>query len=142
MATVQIGDTVLVHYTGKLADGTVFDTSAGGEPIQFTTGKGMIIPGFEAGVIGMTPGEVKTVNIPADEAFGCYHEDRVLKICRDKFPEDFVPQIGQSLQIGNDGDQAMVVTVTAIDEQGVTLDANHPLAGKDLIFDIELVSII
>ncbi len=140
-AQAEDGDTVKVHYTGKLEDGTVFDTSIGGDPLQFTIGDGQLIPGFEQAVVGMRPGESKTVKIPADDAYGPYHEELVIVIDRDQFPEDLQPEIGQQLQIRQADGQIIPVTVIDVSESSVTLDANHPLAGKDLTFDIELVEI-
>ena len=138
---VKKGDKVRVHYTGRLTDGTVFDSSIGSDPVEFTTGQRSIIPGFENGVLGMAPGQKKTIRVPATEAYGPYYEERVLCVKREQFPSDIQPRIGQQLQVGNE-EQATVVTVTEVDEQNVTLDANHPLAGQDLIFDIELVDIV
>lgn len=136
------GDVVRVHYTGKLDDGTVFDSSTGGEPLQFTIGSGQLIPGFEQAVIGLKTGESITVKIPAVEAYGPHQEELVLVIDRTEFPADLEPQIGQQLQMSLADGSPIQVLVTGVSELTVTLDANHPLAGKDLTFDIELVDII
>jgi peptidylprolyl isomerase len=142
MAKAKNNDTVKVHYTGKLDDGRVFDSSESHDPLQFTIGGGKIIPGFEQAVIGMNPGESKTIKISADQAYGPYHKDMVMVVERDKIPENIKPEIGQQLELRQAGGQSALVAVTGIAETSVTLDANHPLAGKDLIFDIQLVEIV
>jgi peptidylprolyl isomerase len=141
MTTAKQGDTVQVHYTGKLEDGTVFDSSANREPLQFTIGAGQIITGFEHAVVGMTPGESKSATIVADQAYGQHREDMVLQVERDQFPSHISPEVGQRLQISQPNGQPIVVTITDVSQVNVTLDANHPLAGQDLTFDIELVAI-
>jgi peptidylprolyl isomerase len=136
------GDTVKVHYSGTLEDGTVFDTSAGGEPLEFTIGEGMIIPGFEEAVIGMQVEDSKTVNIPADQAYGPHDDNLLIEVDRDELPEGLEPEVGQQLQsMGEDGSITMV-TVTDVTDTTITVDANHPLAGEDLTFEIELVEIM
>jgi len=141
MASVKTGDTVQVHYTGKLQDKTVFDSSEGREPLQFTVGKGQLISGFEQGVIGMTVGETRTLTLPPDEAYGEVRDDLVATIGLDQLPADMSPKVGQVLQVTQpDGDQVLL-NITAIDEEEITVDANPPLAGKTLVFDIELVAI-
>ncbi len=142
MAGAKIGDTVRVHYTGRLEDGTVFDSSLGSEPLQFTIGDGRLIEGFEESVIGMNVGESKTVNIPPEKAYGPYHDELVAIIGRDRFPEDLDLEVGQQLQLRQEDGHVILVTVVDITEQNVTLDANHPLAGRNLIFDIQLVDIL
>ena len=142
MARAKYGDTVKVHYTGRLDDGTVFDTSANGEPLQFTIGSGQIIPGFEQAVVGMNPGESKTVKIPAEDAYGQRREDLVLEIEKSQLPEGLKPEVGLQLQSRQPDGRIIVLTIADISESHVTLDANHPLAGKDLTFDIQLVEII
>lgn len=137
----QAGDTVRVHYTGRLADGTVFDSSAGREPLEFTLGAGAVIPGFDDGVTGMAVGDARTVEIPADQAYGAHREDLVLTLGRDRFPPGLDPAPGQQLQMQREGFAPLVVTVVEAGETEVTLDANHPLAGKALTFDLELVGI-
>jgi peptidylprolyl isomerase len=141
MAQAKNGDTVQVHYTGTLDDGTVFDTSVDRNPLQFTLGEGRVISGFEQAVAGMTPGESKTVRITVDEAYGPHDAEMVMAIDRSDFPENIEPRVGQMLQLHQPGGQSIVVTVTEVSESSVTLDANHPLAGKDLTFDIELLEI-
>lgn len=135
------GDTVKVHYTGRLQDGTVFDSSQNREPLEFTIGTGMIIPGFEQAVLGMAPGESKTEIIPTEMAYGPYMEEMVLVIDRGQIPPEMDPEIGQQLQIQQPGGQVIPVMVTDVSDASVTLDANHPLAGEELTFDIELVEI-
>lgn len=135
------GDTVKIHYTGKLADGTVFDTSVGSEPLEFTMGQGQTISGFEQAIIGMQVGESKTVTIPADQAYGQHREDVILEVSKDELPEDLEPQVGMQLQM-NQGDGGItIVTITEVSETTIRIDANHPLAGQDLTFSIELVDI-
>lgn len=142
MARAKNGDTVKVHYTGKFKDGSVFDTSRERDPLQFTIGANQIIRGFEKAVVGMSPGEAKTTEVPADEAYGPHHPEMVLEVSQNKIPEHIKPEVGQQLQI-RQGDKAPVlVKVTEVTESSVTLDANHPLAGKDLIFDLQLVEIL
>ncbi|HOB17523.1 MAG TPA: peptidylprolyl isomerase [Candidatus Methanoculleus thermohydrogenotrophicum] len=142
MAQAKQGDTVRVHYTGKLDDGTVFDTSSERSPLEFTIGEGEIIPGFEQAVIGMKPGETKTVRIPPEEAYGPHRDDMTLTVDRDQFPEDLDPEPGQQLQVRQPGGGAVIVTVSEVSESTVTLDANHPLAGRLLTFDIQLLDIV
>jgi peptidylprolyl isomerase len=135
------GDTVKVHYTGKLDDGTVFDSSVNQEPLEFTIGTGGIIPGFENAVLGMSPGDSKTEHIPADQAYGPYVEEMVVTVDRQQLPAGIQPEVGQQFQIQQSPDQIIPVIVTDVSDSKVTLDANHPLAGEDLTFDIELVAI-
>ncbi|MCE1273531.1 MAG: peptidylprolyl isomerase [Chlorobiaceae bacterium] len=142
MAQAKSGDTVRVHYTGTFDDGTVFDTSMEREPLQFTVGAGMVIAGFDNAVTGMEPGQKKTVNIPAEQAYGPRSEELVAEIGRDRLPADLEIEIGQQLQVGlADGDQAVVMIVD-VSETTVTLDANHPMAGMDLNFELELIEIV
>lgn len=141
MAQAKTNDTVRVHYTGRLEDGTVFDSSREREPLEFTIGEGQVIPGFENGVIGMNPGETKTLEISAESAYGPYRDDMLLDVSRDQFPDTIQPTVGQRLQLRQPDGQTMLVTVSEVRDEDVTLDANHPLAGKDLIFDVELVEI-
>ena len=136
----QIGDTVKVHYTGTLDDGSQFDSSAGREPLQFTLGQGQVIPGFEQAVIGMSVGETKTVRIPPEEAYGPYYEALVLVVDRAQFGTDMEPEVGQQYVL-EQGGQTMQVTVIDVSGSNVTLDANHRLAGMALTFEIELVEI-
>jgi peptidylprolyl isomerase len=136
------GDTVKVHYTGKFDSGEVFDSSQGREPVQFTIGKGEVIPGFENAVVGMEAGDEKTIHIPSDQAYGERIEELVQDIPRDTFAEDMELKTGQGLQIRTKDGKAMLVVIKAISDDAVTLDGNHPLAGKDLNFDIKLVEIL
>lgn len=141
MAKVQDGDLVKVHYTGKLEDGTVFDRSDENKPLQFVIGEGKIIPGFEEAVIGMEPGESKTVTIPAEKAYGPHQDKMVMTIDRKAVPENIDPMVDQTLQVRQKDGRTFNVKVTGVSEESVTLDANHPLAGKDLTFDIRLAEI-
>jgi FKBP-type peptidyl-prolyl cis-trans isomerase 2 len=142
MAQAKKGDTVRIHYTGKLEDGTVFDTSDGREPLELTLGEGQVIPGFEEAVLGMNASDSKTTTIPSAEAYGPHRNEMVVEVDRGQFPPDITPEVGQQLQMQRPDGQKMVVAVTEVSESSVTLDANHPLAGKDLTFDIELVEIV
>jgi len=142
MERAKADDTVKVHYTGKFEDGTVFDSSEGRDPLEFTLGKRMVIAGFEAAALGMSPGETKTVKIPAEEAYGPRHEEMVMEVARASMPVEIEPQVGQVLQIGSSQDQMIQVVVAEVTEESVILDANHPLAGIDLVFEIELVEIV
>lgn len=141
MAPVKQGDTVQVNYTGKLADGTVFDTSVDRHPLQFTLGKGALIAGFEKAVIGMNAGEKKTVTIPFADAYGPRQDSAVVSVERKSFPGNFEPHVGQRLELTQEDDSNILVTVAGLTDTTITLDANHPLAGKDLTFEIELLSI-
>jgi FKBP-type peptidyl-prolyl cis-trans isomerase 2 len=138
----KTGDTVKVHYTGRLQDGTVFDTSVGSEPLEFTLGQGQVIPGFEQAVIGMQVGESKTVTIPVDQAYGPRRDDMILEVNRDELPDDLEPTVGMQLQMNQGDGGIVIVTITEVSETTIKVDANHPLAGQDLTFDIELVDIV
>ncbi|TXE10324.1 peptidylprolyl isomerase [Algoriphagus aquimarinus] len=135
------GDAVQVHYTGKLEDGSVFDTSANREPLGFTLGDGNMIKGFDTAVDGMTLGDKVTVTIPAAEAYGERRDDMMIEVPKAQVPADIKPEVGLDLMLQGGNGQPMPVKVVAIDDEKVTLDANHQLAGKDLIFDIELVKV-
>ena len=141
MAQAKTGDTVKVHYTGKLDDDTIFDSSEGREPLQFTIGEGRLIPDFEQAVVGMEPGETKTIQIPPDRAYGPHLEEMVMVVDRHDIPEELKPEVNQRLQVQQADGQMFVVTVTSVSESSVTLDSNHPLAGKDLTFNIQLAEI-
>jgi peptidylprolyl isomerase/FKBP-type peptidyl-prolyl cis-trans isomerase SlpA len=141
VARAKKGDTVEVHYTGKLEDGTVFDTSQDREPLSFTLGEEKVIPGFEQAVEGMEPGDTKTEELSPDEAYGQRREDMVMELERDQIPEDVDPQVGQQLQLRMQNGQTVPVVITDLGEESVTIDANHPLAGKKLIFEIELLDV-
>lgn len=142
MAQVKTGDKVKVHYHGKLTNGETFDSSAGREPLEFEVGAGMVIKGFDDGVTGMNTGEKKTLNIPFDEAYGPRNPEMMVEFPKDKFPSDMELEVGSQLMMNNGAGQQFPVVVTEIKEEVVLLDANHPLAGQDLIFDIELVEIV
>lgn len=141
MAAAKLGDTVKVHYTGKLKDGSIFDASEDSEPLEFTIGKGEVIPGFEQAVIGMEPGELKTAEILAVDAYGPHFDELVLEVESAQLPEDLNPEVGQQLQVGQPSGRTITVIVTDVSDSGITLDANHPLAGEDLTFDIRLMEI-
>jgi peptidylprolyl isomerase len=141
MAEVKANDTVKVHYTGRLSDGTVFDSSLSREPLAFTIGQKMVIPGFEEGIIGMTIGETRTVSIASQDAYGPYLEDLVGSIKRTQIPPNIDLQVGGILQMQTPDGGTMLVVVKALTDDAVTLDANHPLAGKDLAFEINLLEI-
>jgi peptidylprolyl isomerase len=142
MPEAKTGDKVKVHYTGKLADGTQFDSSADQEPLEFTLGAGEVIQGFEEAVVGMNPGDSKVATINADEAYGDYDEDLVLEVEREQFPPEITPEVGQRLQLHQPDGEVFGAVVTGFDDEMVVLDANHPLAGQDLTFEIELVAIV
>lgn len=141
MSKVKDGDTVKVHYTGTLEDGSVFDSSENREPLEFTLGQGQLIPGFEKAVIGMVVGDKTSVDIPSDEAYGEVREDLIINVPKEQLPEDVEPQVGMQLQLNQPNGQPVPVRITDISEAELTLDANHPLAGKDLNFAIELVEV-
>jgi len=141
MAQAKQGDTVKVNYTGKLSDGTIFDSSIGRHPMQFTVGKGQLIAGFEKAVLGMAAGDKKTVVIAVAEAYGPRQDSAVVEVERKNLPADLEAQIGQRLELTQEDDSTVLVTVMGASETSLTLDANHPLAGKELTFEIELLSI-
>ena len=141
MQQVKKGDTVKVHYHGKLTDGSTFDSSEGREPLEFEVGGGMVIPGFDSGVTGMAVGEKKTITIPADEAYGQKHEEMIMEFPKERFPADMNPEVGMQLNMSNGSGQNFPVVIIEIKDEVVILDANHPLAGEDLTFDLELVEI-
>jgi len=141
MAQAKTGDTVKVHYTGKLDNGTVFDSSVDREPLEFTIGEGQLIADFEQAVIDMNPGESKTIKIAYDNAYGPHREEMLMVVDRSQFPEGLEPKIDQKLQVRDPDGGDSVVTVVDVTDANVTLDANHPLAGKDLTFEIQLTEI-
>ncbi|WP_349773807.1 FKBP-type peptidyl-prolyl cis-trans isomerase [Chitinophaga horti] len=141
MQAVKSGDTVRVHYHGKLTNGTTFDSSAGREPLEFQVGAGMVIKGFDNGVLEMKVGDKKTVNIPVTDAYGPKNEEMIMEFPLSNIPPDLNPQVGMELQMSNPQGQVFPVKVAAVGTEFITLDANHPLAGEDLVFDIELVEI-
>lgn len=141
MSQVEDGNTVKVHYTGTLDDGTVFDTSREREPLEFTLGNGQLIPGFEKAVIGMEVGESTEVSIESDDAYGERRDDLELDVSMSDLPDDIDPQVGMQLQMQQQDGNAIPVQITEVKDESVTLDANHPLAGQDLNFEIELIEI-
>jgi peptidylprolyl isomerase len=138
---IESGKTVQVHYKGTLADGTVFDSSEGRDPLEFVTGEQSVIPGFEAAVVAMTVGQTQTVTIPCDEAYGESSEDMIGLVPRQSLPEDLEPEIGMMLEMHTENG-TLPVRVVEVDDETVTLDANHPLAGEDLTFELTLVSVL
>lgn len=141
MATAKNGDTVAVHYTGSLTDGTIFDSSREREPLSFTVGEGQVIAGFNDAVDGMQVGDSVTVTIPAANAYGEFNEQFIIDVPPADIPAEFEVEVGMDLQLHQDDGGAIPVRVTSVTPESVTLDANHPLAGQDLTFEIELVSI-
>ncbi len=139
---VRNGDTVKIHYTYKLENGKVINTSAGSEPFEFTLGKGDVINGLEEAVMGMKVGQSKIINVTAEKAYGPYYNEWVLDVGRDKLPEDWNPEVGLRFEIPRESGQSSMATVMHVSQSSVTLDFNHPLAGKDLIFEISLLEII
>jgi len=142
MSQAKSGDTVRINYTGRLDDGTVFKTSCGYKPLKFKIGNSSLIPAFQETVVGMKPGKSRTVKIAASEAYGPRRQQMVAAVDRNKFPENVKPYVGLELDICQQNGKVSLVKVINVSECSVTLDANHPLAGKDLTFDIELVEII
>ena len=141
MGQVKNGDRVKLHYTGKLEDGNVFDSSQNRPPLDFVVGSGDVMPGIENGVIGMEVGDTKTIEILTEEAFGPKREELVVELMKGDIPNHITPTIGQRLKIRIPDDQYINATITDMNEDTVTLDANHPLAGCNLRFDVELVEI-
>ena len=141
MTRAKNGDTVKVHYMGRLEDGRVFETTKNHQPLEFVMGSGKIIPGFEKSVLGMEVGDTKTIRIPPDEAYGPRRQDLIVDIKKSDFPDNIRPAIGQRLQIRQPNGHFIDVIIMDMNEDLVTLDANHPLAGNSLIFDVELVEI-
>jgi peptidylprolyl isomerase len=141
MKEAHNGDTVKVHYTGKLEDGTVFDSSEERGPLSFTLGQKQLIPGFEQAVLGMSEGESKTVTVPPQEAYGARREDLVLKVEKEKFPPQITPEEGKVLSLRQQDGGVIEAAIVDVGDDTVTLDANHPLAGRDLTFEIELVEV-
>ncbi len=138
---VKKGDKIKVHYKGTLTDGTVFDSSEGREPLEFTAGSGMVIPGFDEGVMGMEVGDKKRIEIPVDQAYGQSVPENIIKFPKSNVPEDMELEVGMQIHLNSQNGQPIPVVVTEVEEDSVTLDGNHPLAGKDLVFDLELVSV-
>lgn len=141
MSKATSGSTVKVHYTGRLEDGTEFDSSRGRDPMEITLGGGQVIPGFESGLMDMAQGDKKTVTIPVDEAYGPVNAEMVQKVPLTDLPKDHTPVVGDQLMAHTPDGQQIPLVVTDISDDHATLDANHPLAGKTLIFDLEMVEI-
>lgn len=142
MSVAKSGDTVKVHYKGTLTDGTVFDSSEGREPLEFELGSGMVIPGFDNGIQGMNIGDKKTIEIPVDEAYGPSQDELVLPFNRSDLPDDIPFEVGMQLNMHQDGNpQPVPVTVVEVTDSQILVDANHPLAGQALIFEVELVGV-
>ncbi len=141
MAKAKTGDKVKVEYLGSLKDGKVFDSSDGKEPLEFIIGEKAVILGFESAIIGMAEGEIKKVSIPQEEAYGDYKKENVATVQKSELPPDLIPQVGLELQAQADKGQTSIVRITEVTDKTVTLDANHPLAGQDLVFELKLVSI-
>jgi peptidylprolyl isomerase len=142
MAQAKQGDIVQIHYTGKLDDGTVFDTSRERHPLRFTIGKGQVIEGFEQAVVGMNTGDFKTAKLPMELAYGPRRDDMIVTMDRSQLPPELVPMVGQRLELTQTDDRKILATVTNVTDSTLTLDANHPLAGKTLTFDLELIAIV
>ena len=142
MTTAQSGSTVKIHYKGTLENGDVFDSSEGREPLEFTIGSGQVITGFDEAVTGMNVGEKKSVTIPVEKAYGPRNDELVIQAPREHIPPDLNPEIGQRLEMGGPNGELLLVTVVEISDSHITLDANPPLAGMDLNFDIELVAVV
>lgn len=138
---IENGQKVKIHYTGTLDDGNQFDSSAGRDPLEFEMGAGMVIPGFEKGVADMAVGDKKSIHIPAAEAYGEKRDELVMQFERSQLPEDLTPEIGMMLQMQGPQGQPVPVTVTAVEEANITIDANHQLAGQNLNFELELVAV-
>ncbi|MFD2518648.1 FKBP-type peptidyl-prolyl cis-trans isomerase [Salinimicrobium flavum] len=141
MSQIKQNDTVRVHYTGKLADGQVFDSSLEREPIEFTLGQGQLIPGFEKGLLDMKVNEKKTIEIPSEEAYGAPREELIQEVEKNQLPEEIKPEPGMGLVSKSPDGREMNLVVTEVKEETIVVDGNHPLAGKDLIFDLEVVEI-
>lgn len=142
MTTAKSGDTVRIHYTGTLDDGTEFDSSSGRDPLEFALGGGQVIPGFDSAVDGMAVGENKTVTIPPGEAYGERHDQLVQEVPKSALPDEIDPAVGMHLQSRSPEGQVMNLVVTEVADASITVDGNHPLAGQALTFDIELVEIV
>ena len=141
MSKAKNGDKIRIHYTGKLEDGNVFDNSKERQPLEFVVGDGEVMPGIEKGVIGMEPGDTKTVEIPPEEAFGPRRKELVIEVAKSELPDQMTPTMGQKVQMRHPNGGNIELVITDVNEETITLDANHPLAGHTLCFDLELVEI-
>lgn len=142
MTEAKMGDVVRINYTGRLTDGTQFDSSEGKQPLEFTIGSGQVIKGLEAEVAGMAPGDKNTVTIPHDLAYGPHRAEAIQSLDRSKVPSGVDVRVGTRLQARTSDGGMLPITVVDLDEKSVKVDANHPLAGKDLVFDVELIEIV
>lgn len=142
MAQVKQGDTIRIHYTGKLEDGSIFDSSEGGASLEIKIGRGEFIRGLEEGVIGMTPGETREIFMPADKAYGAHLKEKVFEFHKDRIGEGITPEVGQQMQLFRADGMPIAVKVIDKTETGYIMDANHALAGKNLIFDVTLEEIV
>jgi peptidylprolyl isomerase len=142
MSKAKEGDRVKVHYSGFLEDGTIFDSSLKREPLEFTLGTGMVIPGFDRAILGMGVGDDKTVQIEAAEGYGTYNNDLIAEVPRSMLPQDITPEVGLQLNVRTRDGQQKIVSIAEVKDESLVLDANHVLAGKDLIFEIKLVDIV
>lgn len=142
MALVKVGDTIRIHYVGKLEDGSVFDSTEGGASLELKIGNGEFLAGLEEGVIGMGIGEKKTIRIPAEKAYGLHKEDRVFEYDKKRLPEDFSPVVGQPFQMYRADGMPVTVVIVGVTDAFVKMDCNHPLAGKNLTFDVTLEEIL
>jgi peptidylprolyl isomerase len=142
MSKAKSGDTVRVHYTGKLEDGTKFDSSAGKDPLEFSLGANDVLPGLDSAIEGMAVGDSKSVKIAANDAYGPRHEQLIQDVPREHLPDDLQPAVGMQLQAQGQDGQPIRLVITAVEDKTITVDGNHPLAGKPLNFDIELVEIV
>jgi peptidylprolyl isomerase len=141
MSQAKAGDTVKIHYTGTLDDGTQFDSSEGRDPLEFEIGSGQVIPGFDKAVEGMAVGDTKTVNIPVDDAYGPRHDQMIQEVPKSALPDEVEPAVGMGLQARRPDGAMLDLTITEVGEETITVDGNHPLAGQPLNFDLELVEI-
>jgi len=142
MLIAKDGDTVKVHYTGRLEDGTIFDSSQGREPLEFTLGDGMVIEGFDTGVVGMSVGQKKTIVVPPEQGYGEYEPAYVRELPRDEINIGVEPQVGMQLELRTPVGESIPIVITEVTEETVTLDANHPLAGETLYFEVELLEVV
>jgi len=142
MSVVNKGSTIKIRYTGTFDDGTVFDSTKGHDPLEIIIGKGLAVKGLEDELLGMETGEKKKIRISREDAYGEYKEDLIIKMKPEQLPKGFTPEVGKMLQLGKKDGEQFVVTVTKIEDDGIVLDANHPLSGKDLNFEVEIVSIL
>jgi len=138
---IENGQKVKIHYAGTLDDGTLFDSSVGRDPLEFEVGAGMVIPGFETGVVDMAVGEKKAIHIPSEEAYGDRRDDMVMEFERSQLPEGVEPEVGMGLEMQSPEGQTIPVQITEVGETAITIDANHPLAGQNLNFELELVEV-